>query len=58
MVKFSSEVRIRGVNAFAREMGVAPAHVSMVLRGKRQSKRIMDAAIARGFVPLRRRRRK
>ena len=54
MVKFSVAERIKGVNAFAEEMGVSPAHISLVLRGKRKSKRILDAALARGFRPRKR----
>ena len=33
-----------GVNALARRLGVTPAHVSQVMSGKRQSRRVMEAS--------------
>lgn len=39
-----SRIRTLGVNALARRLGVTPAHVSQVMSGKRQSRRVMEAA--------------
>jgi transcriptional regulator with XRE-family HTH domain len=40
-------IRYRGVNALARYLGVTPAHVSQVLSGKRESRRVSAAALGR-----------
>ena len=41
-------IKTIGVNALARRLGVTPAHVSQVMSGKRQSRRVTEAA--RGHV--------
>ena len=43
----NSVLHHRGVNALARYLGVTPAHVSQVLSGKRESRRVSAAALGR-----------
>ena len=38
-----SPTRFKGLHRFARDMGVTPLHAHMVLAGKRESFRLMNA---------------
>lgn len=42
-----SRIRVLGVNALARDLGLTVGHVSQVLSGKRHSPRVMRAAKGR-----------
>jgi hypothetical protein len=38
-----SVTRFKGLHQFAREMGVTPVHAHLVLAGKRESRRLINA---------------
>ncbi len=54
-VKTVRGTRTLGVSALARELKVSRSHVSHVLNGQHQSRRVEEAARLRGWVPPKRR---
>ncbi|MDA3925178.1 MAG: helix-turn-helix transcriptional regulator [Kiritimatiellae bacterium] len=49
----TSAIRIKGVSAVARKVGVSQAHISMILRGKRKPGTILKAKLVHmGIKPL------